>query len=78
MTTLRHAPSKDFDFETIEANRSCFVAACSVCGELNISWGEQDQYSSIIFRSSLIFSISSFPFGRETGMEKSESRICSL
>ena len=78
MTTLRQAWLKDFVFTVIEANRSAFVATGNLCGQQNISWGEWDQYSSIMLRSSLIFSINSFPLGRETGIEKSESRICSL
>jgi hypothetical protein len=78
MTTLRPDWLKDFVLTAIEANRSAFVATGSRCGKMNISWGEWDQYSSIMLRSSLIFSISSFPLGRETGIEKSESRICSL
>ncbi len=75
ITTLRHEHVKDFEFNAIEANRLTFVATDNLCGELKISWGEWDQYSSIMLRSSLIFSISSFPLGRETGIEKSESRI---
>lgn len=66
---------KDSGIQVIEANGFVFGVINNACGERDITCGERNQYNSIIFRNWLIFSISSFPFGRDTGIEKSESRI---